>query len=95
MLLLHIRNWRKLSDIKDDTMTWLEKIEFFLNSDHCPNFLKADVEKAKTHVDNEPINNEDRQILIGVKKTWYEYPNDFGKAWLENLQSYIDTNDKN
>jgi hypothetical protein len=33
-------------------MTWLEKMEFFLNSDHCPNFVKAGVEKAKIHVDN-------------------------------------------
>jgi hypothetical protein len=28
-------------------------------------------------------------------KTSYEYPNDFGKEWLENLQSHIDTDDKN
>jgi hypothetical protein len=59
MLLLHTPNWRKISDIKDDAMTWLEKMEFFLNSDHCPNFVKAGVEKAKIHVDDELINNED------------------------------------
>ena len=52
MLLLHTPNLRKISDIKDDDMTWLEKIEFFLNSDHCPNFVKADVEKAKTQITN-------------------------------------------
>jgi hypothetical protein len=40
-------------------MTWLEKMEFFLNSDHCPNFVKAGVEKAKIHVHDELINNED------------------------------------
>jgi hypothetical protein len=34
-------------------------MEFFLNSDHCPNFVKAGVEKAKIHVDDELINNED------------------------------------
>jgi hypothetical protein len=51
MLLLHTPNWRKISDIKDDDMTWLEKMEFFLNSGHCPNFVKAGVEKAKIHVD--------------------------------------------
>ena len=28
-------------------------------------------------------------------KTSYEYPNDFGKEWLENLQCHIDTDDKN
>ena len=49
MLLLHFPNWRKLSDIKPDDISWTKKFESFLNTDLCPNFVKADVERAKSH----------------------------------------------
>jgi hypothetical protein len=47
MLLLHWPNWRKLEDIKPSEITWCQKLQEFLTSDTCPNFLKADIEKAQ------------------------------------------------
>ena len=49
MLLLHFPNWRKLSDIKPDDISWTKKIDSYLNTNLCPNFVKADVERAKSH----------------------------------------------
>jgi hypothetical protein len=53
-VLLQSKSGPPLSNEKSES--WLEKMEFFLNSDHCPNFVKAGVEKAKIHVDDELIN---------------------------------------
>lgn len=47
LLLLHYPNWRTISDIKPQDFTWSEKMAQFLLSDECPNFVKADVERAK------------------------------------------------
>jgi hypothetical protein len=54
-------------------------MEFFLNSDHCPNFVKADVEKAKIHVDNEPINNEDENDQFNSSV----FDNSIQPEWME------------
>lgn len=55
MLLLHWPNWRQISDIKqkDTEQTWVDIMLAFLESDQCPNYIKADVKKrAKTHQSN-------------------------------------------
>ena len=59
MLLLHWPNWRNITDIKDATMTWKEKMEQFLKSDLCPNFVKAEIERAKIHAQKGEHNDED------------------------------------
>ena len=46
-ILLHWPNWRLLSDIKSEDMPWQEKMIEFLNTEHCPNFIRADIERAK------------------------------------------------
>ena len=43
-ILLHWPNWRLLSDIKSEDMPWQEKMIEFLNTEHCPNFIRADRE---------------------------------------------------
>ena len=53
MLLLHWPNWRNLSDIKDQR-SWVDIFQQFLTSDACPNFVKAEVERAKNHSSNPP-----------------------------------------
>ena len=35
------------TDIKEDDETWLIKFEHLLDSEHCPNFVKAEVERAR------------------------------------------------
>jgi hypothetical protein len=54
MLILHFPNWRTISEIKNDNISWVDRMNSFLISDNCPIFLKADVEKAKQNfnVDN-------------------------------------------
>jgi hypothetical protein len=49
MLLLHWPNWRNINEIKEDNTTWTDKMNNFLVSEDCPNFVKAEVERAKTH----------------------------------------------
>ena len=62
MLIRHFPNWRTISDIKNDNISWIVRMNFFLISDNCPNLLKADVEKAKQNfnVDNldDPVENQ-------------------------------------
>ena len=48
MLLLRWPSWRKIADIVDvDPPNWLEKFQQFLDSDQCPSFVKAEVERTK------------------------------------------------
>ncbi|XP_021373892.1 ATP-dependent DNA helicase PIF1-like [Mizuhopecten yessoensis] len=49
MLLLHFPNWRKISDIKDQDTSWTDKFNFFFQTAICPNFVKAEVKRAKKH----------------------------------------------
>jgi hypothetical protein len=62
MLILHFPNWRTISDIKNDNISWIDRMNSFLISDNCSNLLKADVEKAKQNfnVDNldHPVENQ-------------------------------------
>ena len=46
-LLLHWPNWRKISDIKNDDVSWTEKFNEFIVSDFIPNFVKAAIDQAK------------------------------------------------
>lgn len=47
-LLLHFPNWRCLSDVKNDATSWTEFFLSFLESDNCPNFVKADIKRKRT-----------------------------------------------
>ncbi|CAC5394978.1 unnamed protein product [Mytilus coruscus] len=47
MLLLHTPNWRQLLDVKNDNLSWVHQMESFLQTDVCPNFVKADIEKVE------------------------------------------------
>ena len=129
MLILHFPNWRTISEIKNDNISWIDRMNSFLISDNCPNFLKANVEKAKQNfnVDNldDPVENQfenempqqpDWMELIkpnpnyeeidesnfkyddgGPEYDWgltsHHYPSDLGINWLNNLDSYINTDD--
>ena len=75
MLILHFPNWRTISDIKNDNISWIDRMNFFLISDNCPNLLKADVEKAKQNfnVDNldDPVENQFENEM-SQKPDWME-----------------------
>ena len=49
MLLLHWPNWRSLNEIGVPEETWCRKMEHFLQSNDCPSFVKADIERARRH----------------------------------------------
>ena len=75
MLLLHFPNWRKLSDIKPDDISWTKKIELFLNTDLCPNFVKADVERAKSHKkqnDEDSCPSDDENVDEQEEPDWMD-----------------------
>ncbi|CAC5375793.1 unnamed protein product [Mytilus coruscus] len=55
-MLLHTPNWRLL-DVKIDNLSWVHQMESFLQTDVCPNFVKADIEKARKHISDD--NQED------------------------------------
>jgi hypothetical protein len=38
MLILHFPNWRTISDIKIDHISWIDRMNSFLISNNCPNF---------------------------------------------------------
>ncbi len=46
VLLMHYPNWRKISDIVGDS-DWLTKFNEFVETDICPTFIKAEIERAK------------------------------------------------
>ena len=76
MLLLHWPNWRNIRDIKDENTTWIEKMTEFFTSEDCPNFVKADVERAKKHKaheeQNDELNSDDNQESSNEKPEWME-----------------------
>ncbi|XP_061185108.1 uncharacterized protein LOC133193154 [Saccostrea echinata] len=57
MMLLHMPNWRKIDDLKDNNSTWLQLFTNFLPSEFCPNFVRADVERARRHEEPEVSNS--------------------------------------
>ena len=60
VLLMHYHNWRKISDIIGEG-DWLTKFHEFIETDQCPNVIKADVQRAKDHAakkDN-PVEEEE------------------------------------
>ena len=58
-MLLHYPNWRNIADVKGSHDTWSQAFSFFLSSDCCPNFVKADVERAKKHEEPDASNSEE------------------------------------
>ena len=57
MLLLHWPNWRRISDIVGSG-EWLQKFKEFLQTDSCPTFVKADVEKASRKANSNPMEDD-------------------------------------
>ena len=78
MLLLHTPNWRQINEIKNDNITWVDKMKLFLDSDQCPNFVKADVEKSKRHMSDD-IQDQDDDSYVSPE---------FGEGpeWMDLLQ---------
>ena len=77
MLLLHWPNWRKISDIKDDNTTWTAHFTSFLASAYCPNFLKAEVDRVKSHANktetvSEPLDEEESSDVASSQPEWVE-----------------------
>ena len=62
MLLLHWPQWRNITDIKDESTSWVSKMQEFLQSNNCPNFVKADVERARKHIGIDEDESDDDQL---------------------------------
>ncbi|XP_064619450.1 uncharacterized protein LOC135482899 [Lineus longissimus] len=79
MLVLHWPNWRRLEDIKENRTSRTDKMTRFLTMDECPNFLRADIESARRH-DNqnqqkdkdEPSDSEDTQPNSQLQPEWID-----------------------
>ncbi|CAC5370555.1 unnamed protein product [Mytilus coruscus] len=57
-LILHWHDCRKFSDIKDDIVSWNDLFIYFLLTGYCPNFVKADVERARNATQNGLMEDE-------------------------------------
>ena len=68
-LLMHWPNWRKIEDIRTDEVSWTSTMEDFLQSKEYPNFIKAEVERAKQHHTDKNMNDDDDE----------DNPNDLGE----------------
>ena len=66
MLLLHWPSWKHLNEIKPEEVTWQDKMQEFLQSYQCPNFVKAGVERATQHHLGlgETNENEDDRLML-------------------------------
>ena len=74
---MHLPNWRKLSDIKDDNRTWTAHFTSFLASAYCPNFLKAEVDRVKSHANKAetvavPLDEEESSDIASSQPEWVE-----------------------
>ncbi|KAK3093512.1 hypothetical protein FSP39_016633 [Pinctada imbricata] len=58
-LLLHFPDWRTLSDLKTASDSWIDAFSKFLETDLCPNFIKADVERVKNHTEGSESESND------------------------------------
>ena len=58
MLILHSKKWRTLNQIKSENETWNDRMLQNLECDICPNFLKADVQKAIRKANDGNFENE-------------------------------------
>ena len=79
-LLMHWPNWRKIEDIRTDEVSWTSTMEDFLQSKECPNFIKAEVERAKQHHTDKNVNDDDDE----------DDPNDLEEIdepeWMESVR---------
>jgi hypothetical protein len=71
-LLLHWPNWNKMEDIKLEEISWTTKIENFLQSDICPNFVKAEIERSKHNMNNEEEDDNTSEIEDEDQPDWME-----------------------
>ncbi|XP_062621909.1 uncharacterized protein LOC134283470 [Saccostrea cucullata] len=79
MMLLHMPNWRKIDDLKDNNSTWLQLFTNFLPSAFCPNFVRADVERARRHVEPEASNS------VPVEDTENSHSSSQQPEWMDLL----------
>ena len=64
-----------LKDTKTEDISWVDRMKLFLDSNDCPNFVKADVERAKqkaneTSADND--NENDKESVMDDQPEWME-----------------------
>lgn len=62
MVLLHKPNWRKIEDLKNTNETWTQVFTNFLTVEFCPNFVIADVERARQHEESTYCSDEEEII---------------------------------
>ena len=58
MLVLHWPNWRHLSDLKPEHISWSEQMNIFLCTEQCPNFVKADIDRVKQKSESLDVDEE-------------------------------------
>ena len=91
MLLLHWPNWRQIRQItdikqKDNEQTWVDIMLAFLESDQCPNFVKADVKRAKTRQSNADYEKDTESDILAQYDS--QQP-----EWMDLLQPVADFDD--
>lgn len=62
MVLLHKPNWRKIEDLNNTNETWMQVFTNFLTVESCPNFVLADVERARRHEESKYCSDEEEVI---------------------------------
>lgn len=81
MLLLHWPNWRSIEDITGDNPDWISQFTKFLDTDICPNFVKANIENARQNVTS--------QIIQDTNNDTSDKSNDYNPEqpdWMELIQ---------
>ena len=66
MLILHWPNWRKFTDLTDADRSCVQQFSSFLETENCPNFVKAEIDRVKKHNDksvNEEAENQEAAYL--------------------------------
>jgi hypothetical protein len=61
MMIYHL-----LTEIKSDDISWSDKLQEFLLNDSCPNFVKAEIERAKLGDNNVKILMRKKSMMMMV-----------------------------
>lgn len=80
MLILHTPNLHSLKDTKTEDVSWIDKLILFLDSNDCPNFVKADVERVKQKINECQVDNEYENDQVSII-------NDEQPEWMELIHS--------
>ena len=87
-LILHCPNWRNITDIKAEQKSWIEQFEDFLITDRCPNFVKAQVKRAKDHaLNNSKPDDEEEEESVDIHDASQQ------PEWMQLLKPNFQTND--